>query len=153
MRRIGALTLTGVVFVLMSACAPGTGGTGEPVSIPQVVVNCTTAQCKTDSSPYVFVTFTQSGCDNPGFAWQISGSTTINCTATSGCYGSIPSWVEDGQGTVARTIPSGTYDICGWIDYNRSWPNYPENDTRGGLLGQAIVDGSGAKIITSWQDP
>lgn len=155
MRRLLAFALIGALFAIAAITGCGVeAGSSSPVEIPNVVIDCQTPVCKNSTlSPIVYVTYTRSGCENPGFAWEVSGSSYLNCTPSGGCYGTISTWVADNSNTVARTIPSGVYNICVWIDPHRNWPAFPENDTRGELLNQAIGEGSGTRFVTDWLDP
>lgn len=150
----------GVCFILsilllsslfLVSCAETTGS-GAPVSIPRVFIDCTTGACNSNTvpNPRITVMFTTSGCDLPDFGSAIAGtSEAITCTATSGCYGEITSWV-DSDGDVATTVPSGTYSLCARIDYNRDYPATTSGDTRGVLDNVSVGSVTSTQFIRLW---
>lgn len=138
--------------ILMSCGEPA--ASGKSVSLPAVYVNCTTSQCRVNAvpNPFVRVIITTSGCTAPDFGSIRSASTySISCTAASGCYGLISGWV-DAAGSSASTIPSGTYSICGRIDYNRDYPASTNGDSVGTLDNVAIATTTANQFVTIWSD-
>lgn len=149
---MGLVTFLIVLLMAMTlvSCAESSGG-GKSVSIPRVFVNCTTAQCRRNLNPRVIVIFTTSGCEQMDFGATITGTAEdINCIVGVGCYGEIKTWVNSSSLTMT-TIASGTYSLCGLIDYNRDYPNQV-GDSRGMLENIPVGEGTAAQTISSWID-
>lgn len=123
---VGALSLAGLL-----ACAES-ASSGTDAFIPDVVIDCQTAKCRTAANPTMIVLFSTSGCDEAyaGYGGAVSGSTrSIACDATVGCYGELTSWVKpNGNDTPTTVMPSGTYSICGRIDFNHDYPHSQNDD-------------------------
>jgi hypothetical protein len=102
---------------LISRCE--SSGTGDPVSIPDVEIDCQTTKCSSAAtgSYDVVINITSSGCadDQIPLAPVVAGTATIICTNGLGCSGTVNSW-RDTNSTPTTEIPSSTYSICGWID-------------------------------------
>ena len=93
-------------------------GTGEPVDIPDVVIDCQNAKCIAENGSYdVVINITSSGCadDQIPLAPVVAGTASITCINGIGCSGTVTSW-RDTNSNTTTTIPSSTYSICGWID-------------------------------------
>jgi hypothetical protein len=101
----------------MSACSE-TAATGEPVAIPQVDVNCSFFECKRSpaETPRINLIITTSGCSAPEFGATVASGTQSQICNSSGCHTSLTSWV-DVNGNPAATLPSGTYSVCGCVDF------------------------------------
>jgi hypothetical protein len=148
---IGAL----VPVMALLGCSES-AATGVPVPIPSVYVNCTTANCRSAISPNpkIFVTFTTSGCDNPYYGATISSSTSsITCSSSLGCYGSMTQWV-DSTGASVHTLPSGTYSLCGVVD--RSPESYPtqlgSEDAVGTIETVPVAATTANQLMSNWID-
>jgi hypothetical protein len=48
-------------------------------------------------------------------------------------------------------MPSGTYSICGLVDYDRDYP-LQTGDTRGALDDVAVGDHTSDQTVISWTD-
>ena len=127
--------------------------TGVSVPIPRITMNCTTAQCRTNSTaPKINNVVTRSGCVAPLFDAVISTSTqSYNCTSVIGCQGEFSGWINS-QGTAVTKMPSGTYSICGCIDYDNNSTPFVNCDSSGTKDGVAISTTTGLQSITSWVD-
>lgn len=156
--RASVFGLLALGFV--TGCAEAVG-TGLPVKIPTVVVDCTTNQCKSSSSPYVFVWITKTTCN-----WQLIDnavavvSTTAACNPTSGCRVTMPSnWVLGSNHQSSTTVPSDSYTVCGRINNNRTLPHsVSTNDVTAEIGSLSIVESTGVVSLggpgslTSWSD-
>jgi hypothetical protein len=130
---------------------PDSGGQGT-VSIPRVILNCQTSQCRANATgPLINVIVTTSSCTDPLFGGVVSSSTrSIFCNGTAGCYGEITSWVSDAGPTSA--IPAGTYNICSCINYSGGGTPWTDCDTTGEESNVLINSSTGLQIISSWTD-
>lgn len=134
MCRLGSLILVSLSCLyaigLVSGCAEAVG-TGAPVAIPTVLVECTTPQCKASTNPLVFVWITTATCN-----WNlidnatVVNSTTTTCDPTSGCRVVLPAdWILGSNNQATSTLPSGYYTVCGRINNMRTLPqNVSPND-------------------------
>ncbi len=147
-----ALALLSLVFFAQSGCSEA-AGSGVNVAIPRVLINCTTANCMTNATaPRMNVIITSSGCTSPFFGAVVSTSTrAINCNGTLGCQGEFSGWV-DKSGSLASTLPAGTYSICGCIDYQASSTPFVKCDSSGSKDNVSISSGTGLQSISSWHD-
>ena len=149
-------------FLLLASAVSSFSGCGEaalngsPVSIPRVIINCQSAQCRTNASPNPLISFmwTTSGCTAPRFGETVTASTvSMSCNGTTGCYGEVnaASWINKSGSTY--TIPAGTYSICACIDYTRTGSPW---QTTCNTLGQkdnvVISTSTGLQMITTWTD-
>jgi hypothetical protein len=142
-----------VIVLSLSGCAEP-AGSGEPVSIPKLFINCTTSQCRTNAAPNPRITaiYTTSGCDAPDFGSIISASTeALSCNGTTGCYGELSGWI-DSEGNPVTTIASGVYSICARIDYDRDYPASTTGDSRGILDDVSVVETTSNQFIENWTD-
>ena len=143
-------------LLALASCSEPTAGTN--VGIPRVNVRCTTSQCKTNANPWIFVTITTSSC-NLAFidqGAQASGTLdNVTCNTTSGCVGEVASWVGRTGGSLTTTIKSGSYSVCGRIDYNRGFPSDGgSNDTTATSDNVSIgANTASVTLDTQWQDP
>lgn len=123
-------------------------GTGDPVPIPNVQINCDTAKCKAvPSNLYeVTITVTLSGCaeDQIGMIPVVSGTANITCISTVGCQGTVNTWRDTNSSTVT-TVPSKTYSVCGWIDLDIGVPN--ANDA---FADENLLVTSATITLTDW---
>ncbi len=152
LRQIGYLALGALALSQLSSCAePSSGGT--PTTIPQIVVSCTTSACSANSSPNVHVLITPYDCSSSEGVAVASTSMTVSCTVSAGCYATTSSWVNS-SGTIT-TIPSGTYTVCGRIDYNHNYASgVITDDTTSVKLNVNVSSASTGPInLTSWLDP
>lgn len=143
-----------IFFVLSAAGCSEPAASGASVSLPVVVVDCTTAQCRvnTTTNPIIIAIITTSGCTAPDFGFTRSASTNaISCNTTFGCRGQVSGWV-DSNGQSTSSIPSGTYSICTRIDYNRDYPASTNGDSTGAKDNVAIGSTTANQFITSWTD-
>lgn len=93
-------------------------GSGSPVDIPNVEIDCTTATCSAANGGYeVTVNFSIAACakDQLEFGSVVAGTANITCVNGAGCSGTVSSW-RDNNGATTTTINSRTYSVCGWID-------------------------------------
>jgi hypothetical protein len=68
-----------------------------------------------------------------------------------GCYGELSQWISVQSATAITTIASGTYSLCGRIDYDRDYPAATADSL--GEISQVFVDvNSNIQFITLWQD-
>lgn len=120
-----------IVFLLLgflnTSCE--SAGTGTPVPIPNVEIDCTTAKCTSATGVYeVVINITGSGCavDQIDLAAVITGTVNVLCNS-SGCSGTVSSWRDSDTGNTTTEIISSTYSVCGWIDLD-STPGKSVND-------------------------
>jgi hypothetical protein len=150
----GFCALLGLFGILLIQGCGETAGTGLSVSIPAVQINCTTARCRSNTNPKIFVYYTSSGCAiSPEFGLTRSGSTSsINCTVGAGCQGIIAAWI-DSTGSSSTTIPNGTYSVCGYVDYTRNNISHPTaGESLGTINSSTISNGTATQTITLWSD-
>jgi len=94
-------------------------GTGEPVSMPQVQLRCTTGTCaSTNGSRFFTVIITQAGCASTEFSGLYSASGFVNCSGGQ-CQATTTGWV-DRSSNMVTTIPASNYDFCSVIFINGS---------------------------------
>jgi hypothetical protein len=142
------LTITSL-FMVASCAEPA--NSGAPVAIPTVVVNCTSVDCRRNLPVKVYVYFTASSCDPAFIDWAtVSSSFALNCSGSTGCYGSPSSWV-DARGAVT-TIPSGTYTLCGRVDYDNDYPTVTNNDSTANQDSVAVGVSTPPTNLTTWTD-
>lgn len=142
-----------LISIVAAGCAESTA-TGAPVDIPRIFVNCQTTKCRTNITPRIFVSITTSGCTSPDFGGTRSAVVdSILCTSSLGCYGEVlaSEWV-DLNGLPTTKIPSGTYSICGRVDFNRDFPPEGPDDSTGALDNVSIGAPTAAQFINSWSD-
>ena len=112
--------------VLLNRCE--SAGSGDPVAIPDVIIDCQNAKCSAEAtgSYEVTINITSSGCadDQIPLAPVVAGTANITCTFGFGCSGTVTSW-RDNNSSPASQIPSSTYSICGTIDLDRSLTKNP----------------------------
>jgi hypothetical protein len=151
-RTIGFLTLGSLALGGLSSCAEPSSG-GAPTTIPQIVVNCTSSACSTSSNPNIHILITAYDCSSSEGVAVASSSMSISCTASAGCYGTTSSWVNS-SGAIT-TIPSGTYTVCGRVDYNHNFASgVTTDDTTSVKLNVTISAASSGPInLTTWNDP
>lgn len=137
------------VAISLAGCAPADPGTD--VSIPSVALQCATSHCRTNvSSPYIYVVYTTSPCSDPLFGGSVSSSTrAISCNGSSGCNGTMSSWVNPVGST--SSIPSGTYNICACINYSGPG-DWSSCNTVGEIDDVSVSSSTGSQIITHWTD-
>ncbi len=115
-----------LVGVFLNRCE--SAGTGVPVDIPDVIIDCQNAKCSATStgSYEVTINITSSGCadDQIPLAPVVAGTANITCTNSFGCSGTVTSW-RDNNSSPTSQIPSSTYSICGTIDLDRSLTKNP----------------------------
>ena len=130
---------------------PTTNGNGS-VTIPRVILNCQTSQCRTNvQSPLINVIITRSSCTDPLFGGVVSASTrSISCNGTIGCYGEIYNWVTPTGSSTA--IPPGTYNVCACIDYTATGTPWVNCNSLGSMNNVTFSSDSGLKTISSWID-
>jgi hypothetical protein len=130
---------------------PTSGSSGQ-VTLPRVILNCQTSHCRTNvNSPQINVVITTSSCADPLFGAAVSSSTrSISCNGTIGCYGEVTNWVTV-SGTAA-TIPPGTYNVCGCIDYTATGTPWVNCNSLGSLNNVLFSADSGLKTVSSWID-
>lgn len=123
-------------------------GTGEPIVIPNVDVDCTTAKCKAvPSNDYeLTVSMTGSGCaqDQIELDPVISGTANASCVNGVGCRGTVSTW-RNVNSTTVTTVPSSTYSVCGWIDLDAGGPN--PNDA---FANENLLVTSATITLTDW---
>lgn len=124
-------------------------GTGTPVPIPNVEIDCTTAKCSavSTSSYDVVINVTSSGCafDQIETLPVITGTVNVICTNGSGCSGTVSSW-RDKNGNTETEIISSTYSVCGWIDLDSN-PNKTINDA---FADENILITESTITLTDW---
>ncbi len=96
-------------------------GSGTPVAIPTVVVDCTTADCQAGPSQIAFVYITDANC-SIGFLGgaAASSSAQATCGGATGCRVTMTSWISGTSHETTTQVPSGTYTVCGYIDMDSS---------------------------------
>jgi hypothetical protein len=146
-----------LLLVLIQACSatgllPATGD-DVAVAIPRVILNCQTANCRTNvSGPRINVTITRSACTDTQFDAIASVSTfSISCTGIAGCYGEVSGWVN-ASGSPVSSLSSGIYNICGCINYTNSGVPWNTCNSLGTLANVQITSGTGLKNVTGWID-
>jgi len=151
-RLLGFLTLGAWALGGLLSCAESSSG-GAPTTIPQIVVNCTTNACSANSSPNIHVLITAYDCSSSEGVAVASSSMSVSCTASAGCFATTSSWVNS-SGAIT-TIPSGTYTICGRVDYNHNYASgVITDDTTSVKLNVTVSSSSTGPInLTSWVDP
>lgn len=137
-----------ISFLMMVAC-DSTGG--EPVSLPSVGVNCTTAKCgavATASYPAV-ITITLSGCPKDQIDNELIAVSSINvsCTNGVGCTGGASSWSDESSLPIFEVVSRGYY-VCGWIDLDNDTKDSDDAFSDEFLF----IDGNNF-TITSWSAP
>ncbi len=152
MKRVLLMAL----FVLQACSETGlVPASGGPLVIPRTIVNCTTAQCRTNATaPLINILITRSSCADPLFGGVVSTSTrAINCTSTLGCYGDVNGWV-DANGNQTTEIPAGVYNVCGCINYSATGTPYVNCNTRAELINVMIPPTGGILWIqnAAWRD-
>jgi hypothetical protein len=150
--RIGFLL--SISFLMTSVGCSEPAASGASVSIPVVVVDCTTAQCRVNTTvnPIIIAIITTSGCSAPDFGFTRSASTSsLSCNGTTGCYGQMSGWV-DSAGQTTSSIPSGTYSICVRIDYDRDYPASTTGDSTGVKDNVAMGSTTANQFVTTWTD-
>jgi hypothetical protein len=123
MKKNLAMLLVGVLCGLGGLTGCGLNSEGA-IDIPDVDMSCTTARCQINSSPNgrdAVSVITTEGCapdqiDSNSIA---SGTTTVSCTVSNGCTGSVTSW-RDKNGVPIAQITASTYYVCNWIDLNNN---------------------------------
>ena len=146
-----ALVVSSALTGLLS-CAEK-AGTGERVAIPRVYVDCRTGRCNATSTPrYVVVSLTTSGCELPQYGEEVATlmEMRFNCVAGAGCSGEATGWV-DKAGSPTATIPSGTYSICAYIDYDGSWPTLNQ-ESFSSKESISIGTTTSDQYLTTWRD-
>ncbi len=131
------------------SCQPA--GSGEPVGIPSVTLNCSTGPCATANGSRSFVMFvTAAGCANPEFDARLSAAGTVNCSGGA-CTGVADSWASaSGRET---TIAASNYDFCAFIYFNGNPSGDPISGDARGALERVTVDGSQGSLsqtMRSW---
>jgi membrane protein len=152
------LMLAALALMSLSSCGQQNSSSSVEVAIPRIVIDCTSARCKSNSTSQLVVTvvFTTSGCDRSDFGGLISGgagpgaNASVTCNATSGCFGQINTWVNS-NGEPVSVVPSGIYSLCSRIDYNGSYP-IQDADTYGVLDNVQISSQGGTQYLRSWLD-
>lgn len=151
--KLISVSVAALISIFAAGCSEGIA-TGAPVDIPRVFVNCQTTKCRTNITPRIFVSITTSGCTSPDFGGTRSAVIdNIKCTGSLGCYGEVLSseWI-DLNGLPATKIPSGTYSICGRVDFNRDFPPEGVDDSTGVLDNVSIGSPTAAQFLNSWSD-
>ncbi|MBY0384605.1 hypothetical protein K2X05_05550 [bacterium] len=112
--------------VLLNGCE--SAGTGDPVDIPDVIIDCQNGKCTgvATGSYEVTINITSSGCadDQIPLAPVVAGTANITCTNGVGCSGTVSTW-RDNNSSITSQIPSSTYSVCGTIDLDRSLTKNP----------------------------
>lgn len=119
----------------------------KPISVPSATISCTSSSCTGHSGPYTAtVIYTRSGCgaDQSGFDDVATGSVTVSC-GVSGCTGTVSSWFKDS--ITVTEILSGTYDICGHIDFNN---DTVQNSGDGKHDMRVTLSEGGSIVMSSW---
>ncbi len=123
-------------------------GSGSPVDIPNIEIDCTTATCSGAASGgyEVTVNFSIAACsvDQLEFGSVVAGTANVTCVNGVGCSGVVSSW-RDNNGSVTTTINSRTYSICGWIDLDPG--NKNPNDA---FSEESVLVASSTITLTDW---
>ncbi len=108
-----------IPICLLSNCQQPTG-TETIVTIPQINISCTAANCALGtSSPRVFIYITTSGCLNITYGLVATGTGTIICSGGA-CTSPSLTWVNE-SGKRTTQIASNTYDYSAIIDISGSY--------------------------------
>lgn len=122
-------------------------GSGAPVPIPDVHIECSTGNCVGATGTHVAsVVFTRSGCapDQMNFEFIASGNANVSCVSGT-CSGTVTTWGDKNQNLVTEIL-SNFYYICGWIDLNDS---IVDNNDAFSHTSDTIVSGE-TLTITDW---
>lgn len=124
-------------------------GTGTPVPIPNIQIDCTVSKCATAAtgSYEVVINVTGSGCavNQIDMSPVITGTVNVTCTNGSGCTGTVTSW-RDNNGNTETEVISSTYSVCGWIDID-STPGKSVNDA---FADENILISTSTITLTDW---
>lgn len=149
-------SLAAAVLTFLNGCSETASSGSGPVSIPQVVINCTTPRCRSNVSPVVHVFITQYDCnsDRADLRALVATSMIVNCTVNTGCYATSTSWVND-KNEITSSIASGTYTVCGFIDYNGNFSSGVKTDDTMSIQDSVNISwaSSGAVNLLTWSDP
>ena len=152
-RKAALITLALPTVLMLNACSEKSGSS-SPTQIPEVEITCTASQCKTSptSSHNAFVYITTSGCTAIQYGEAAVGTTTVSCSTSSGCHGTVTSW-SDSHGTVLTKVPDGTYEFCGIIDISDSFSgSATAGDATGSLGSVSVSASSGPVLMSSWSN-
>ena len=138
-------------FVLLVSSCAERADQGEEMELPSVSFVCATSHCRTNASANIFVRVTQSSCDPQyaDFAKAVS-SIQVQCNGSTGCSGTAAVW-RNAQGVQVTKIPSGTYSICGQIDYGTITSS--GDDTLAASENISLSGGSKSIQLSNWRDP
>ena len=136
-----------------SGLLPITSGQGDSVAIPRVILNCQSAQCRTNvASPMISVYITTSLCTDAGFGkFRAASTRSISCTGVSGCYGEVNGWVGV-DGSTTSTLPSGTFNVCACVNYTASGLPWDTCNTTGEKDNITIDANTGLQSVITWTD-
>lgn len=141
------------LFALLIASCAEQAGTGAKVDLTYVVIECKTLSCRNFGfRANAIVKITSSSCD-PVFDHWAAASTSmeVQCNSIAGCTGSSANWV-DGLGQAITQLPSGSYTVCGLIDFKNNYPVTTDDDAT--IEIQSFrVDGVTPIKLTNWIDP
>ena len=99
------------------------------------------------------VLITQFDCDPANIQFgTVSSSFRVNCTISSGCFGTASSWITI-QNTVATSIADGTYTVCGRIDYQNTPFIYTDDSTANAQNVPIRAGGTAPLSLTTWVGP
>lgn len=106
-------------FIAFAFLRCESSGSGTPVNIPLIEIDCTSTKCSAVASGgyEVTINITKSGCAANQIEFEpiVDGVANITCVNGTGCSGSVTSW-RDNQGQATSTILSNVYYVCGWLD-------------------------------------
>lgn len=142
-----------LLLALMGASCAEPLGTGVKVDLTYVSIDCKTQKCL--SYPFranAIVKITSSSCD-PVFDHWAAASTSleVQCNPITGCTGNSSNWV-DHLGQTIKQLPSGSYTICGFIDFNDNYPLTTDDDATIEIQ-SFLIDGVSPILLKDWTDP
>jgi len=155
MKIAGSIFNKGLLFLLaliLVSCAEPLG-TGAKVDLTYVAIECKTPKCLSYSfTANAIVKITSASCD-PAFDHWAAASTSleVTCNPITGCTGNSSDWV-DNLGKNLNQLPSGSYTICGFIDFNDNYPLRTDDDATIEIQSFRI-DGVTPIVLKNWVDP
>jgi hypothetical protein len=147
------LISVGLIATLIS-CGEKSGS-GDLVPIPTISITCTSSNCKTGSAfPIVHLVITGTDCTTQAaFGAVAAAAYTVSCNG-AGCTGTNNTGWENNGTTITKMV-SGTYNICGVIDYSGQ---FDANGTPHSGDAAAEKDGfffdatTGSITLTGWRN-
>jgi len=135
-----------IAMLVLNACE--SAGSGVPVDIPDVAIDCDTGDCQgAGASKDAYVYYTLSGCNPDQVEFALAATATLNVSCSgAGCTGIATTW-RNSTGQVITQIPSNRYYVCAWIDINGDAE--PDAADEFGDTTQSVVDDSGI-TISDW---